>query len=262
MNSTSTPINPDPFADQGTPYGQASPPYGQAGRTPAAAGQPASAWGWSLPPERAGEVAAWLDRCEADLVHPAVVDEQLKRSGWHPAHAAAAAERYRTRFNEHTLGYSALLFATGISALAAGTAGHILTAGIDHPVNRNALGFWLATLVCALPFAMWAHHWAATVDREDPVAVWSRPRRTLARVLLLSCGVVGIVRLMLYARQLVGVLVGASWAAQTSVLTGAVNVAITVAIALPLGLWSFGFLHRFDREDPTVPARHGRRRST
>jgi hypothetical protein len=172
-----------------------------------------------------------------------------------------AADRYRSRFNEHTLGYSALLVASGVSALAAGTAGHLLAGGIDSPVNRNALGFWLALLVCALPFAIWAHHWAALVDRDDPVAVWSRPRRTLARVLLWACGVVGIVRLMIYVRQLVGVLVGAGWAARTSVVTGAVNVAITVGIALPLGLWAYNFLHRFDNEDPTKPAGHGRPQS-
>ena len=32
-----------------------------------------------------------------------------------------------------------------------------------------------------------------------------------------------------------------------------VNVAITVSIALPLGLWAFHFLHRFDAEDPVAP---------
>lgn len=239
MTTMSTPINPDPHAPAG--WGAQEP---------------------QLPPDRAGAVAAWLDRCEDDLVHPGVVEEQLKRSGWAPSQAALAAERYRSRFNEHTLGYTALLVATGVSALAAGTAGHLLTAGLDHAVNRNALGWWLALLVCALPFAAWAHYWAATVDRDDPVAVWSRPRRTLARTLLWSCGIVGIIRLMIYARQLVGVIVGATWASTTSVATGAVNVAITVAIALPLGLWAFHFLHRFDADDPTAPRRHRRSNTT
>jgi hypothetical protein len=237
MNLTSTPLHPDPHASN----------------------QPSlQPWGWELPPDRASDVAAWLDRCEDEVVHPGVVEEQLKRSGWQPAHARIAAERYRSRFNEHTLGYSALLVATGVSALAAGTALHLLAAGLDRPVNRNALGMWLALLICALPFAAWAHLWAAAVDRDDPVSVWSRTRRTLARVLLWSAGGVGIVRLMIYARQLIGVVVGASWASGTSLATGAVNVTITVAIALPLGLWAFRFLHRFDQDDPTAPRRHRR----
>ena len=210
---------------------------------------------WGVPPERAGDLARWLDGCESDKLHPAVVAEILGRSGWHPAHAAAAANAYRRRFNEHTLGYSALLVATGLTALGAGTSGHLLTAGFDRPVNRNALAFWLSLSLCALPFAVWAHRWAANVDRRDPAAVWSRPRHTLALTLLWASGIVGVARLALYARQLIGVVVGASWAVHHSVLAGAINVMITVGIALPLGLWAFGFLHRFDDEDPTVPDR-------
>jgi hypothetical protein len=215
-----------------------------------------------IPPQRTGEIAGWLDRCEEDLVHPAEVKERLQRAGWPAGQASAVASRYRQRFNEHTLGYSALLVATGLAALAAGTAGHLLTAGIDAPVDRNALAGWLTVLVCALPFAVWAHRWAARLDRLDPVAVWSGPRRTLATVLLWACGIVGVGRLLVYAGQLIGVLVGATWANGSSVVTGAVNVAITVSIALPLALWSFGFLHRFDREDPTVPVEHHRGSAT
>ena len=85
------------------------------------------------------------------------------------------------------------------------------------------------------------------------MAVWSGPRRKLANVLLWACGIVGVVRLFIYAGQLIGVLVGASWAQDTTVVTGAVNVAITIGIALPLGLWAHAFRHRFDGEDPTVP---------
>ena len=214
-----------------------------------------SPWGtpWDLPPERAGEIAAWLDHCEEHLVHPSEINERLQRGGWSPGQASAVSTRYRRRFNEHTLGYSALLVATGLTALAAGTSGHLLAAGIDAPVNRNDLAAWLSVFVCALPFAVWAHRWAAKVDRVDPVAIWSGPRRTLARVLLWACGIVGVGRLLVYAGQLIGVLVGATWAHGASVVTGAVNVAITIGIALPLYAWAFGFLHRFDGEDPTVP---------
>ena len=216
---------------------------------------PTSGPSWGVPPERAGDVARWLDRCESDKLHPAVVADLLGRSGWHPSQAAAAALAYRGRFNEHTLGYSALLVATGLTALGAGTSGHLLTAGLDQPVNRNALAVWLSMTLCALPFAVWAHRWAADVDRRDPAAVWSRPRHSLALTLLWASGIVGVARLALYARQLVGVLVGATWAANSSVLAGFLNVMITVAIALPLGRWAFTFLHRFDEEDPTVPDR-------
>jgi hypothetical protein len=207
------------------------------------------------------DVATWLDRCEADLTHPDVVEQRLRHSGWGPVPAAQLAGEYRRRFNEHALGYSALLVATGVSALAAGSTAHTLIAGLTRPVHRSVLALWLTILVCALPFAGWAHWWAARVDRDDPVAVWSAPRRTLAQVLLWACGFVGIGRLMLYVGELVGVLVGARPATGAAIAAGALNVCVVVGIALPLGLWAFRFLHRFDAEDPTAPTVHRRRLS-
>jgi hypothetical protein len=185
-------------------------------------------------------------------VHPDVVREQLRRRGWNDYQASLAADEYRRRFNEHPLGYSALLISTGVAALAAGTSGHLLAYGLDHPVDRNQLSIWLSILLCSLPFAGWAHHWAARVDQEDVVAVWSRPRRYLAQILLWACGLVGGVRLLVYAVRLVGYLVKAPWAHGYSLAAGAINVGIAVGIALPLGLWAYGFLHRFDYEDPTA----------
>jgi hypothetical protein len=190
------------------------------------------------------------------------VQDQLRRSGWSHLQAAAVADDYRRRFNEHRLGYSVLLVTTGVSALAAGTAGHLLTAGLNRPVDRNALAIWLSLVLCLLPFAGWAHRWAAQVDREDPVAVWSRSRRNLALVLLWSCGVVGGARLVVYAAQLVGTLIHAPWALRDSLLGGAINVGIVLTIALPLGIWAYGFLHAFDGEDPTAPPNQRRRPGT
>jgi hypothetical protein len=152
-----------------------------------------------------------------------------------------------------------LLITTGLAALAVGTCGHLLTVGFDKPVNRNALAGWLSVLVCSLPFAVWSHRWAARVDRRDPVAAWSRSRRNLAIALVWACGIVGLGRLFVYAGQLIGVLLGATWAHQVSVTAGAVNVAITLSIAAPLGWWAFRFLHRFDDEDPSVPVPQRRR---
>ncbi|MDQ1429054.1 MAG: hypothetical protein QOK39_2530, partial [Acidimicrobiaceae bacterium] len=205
-------------------------------------------------PALPADIATWLDDQARDAVHPHTVENMVRRSGWHPAQIAMASAQYRERFNEHTLGYSALLVATGVGALAAGTAGHILAGGLDHSVNRNQLAIWLTALAVSLPFAIWAHLWAAKVDRDDPVAVWSRPRRTLANVLVWACGIVGVYRLLRYAAQLIGTLLHATWAAGDSAAAGAINVAITVGIALPLGLWAFSFLHRFDDEDPTQPS--------
>lgn len=207
-------------------------------------------------------LADWLDRCEEQLTHPDVVRDQLRRQGWNDPQTTSVAEDYRRRFNEHALGYSALLVSTGVAALAAGTAGHELTRGLNHPVNRDVLAFWLSVLLCTLPFAGWAHQWAARVDREDVVAVWSRPRRQLTRVLMWACGVVGGVRLLIYAGRLIAYLVKAPWADGYSLGAGALNVTIVVGIALPLGLWAYRFLHRFDAEDPTAPPAWRRRPST
>ena len=216
-----------------------------------------------LPPPPGGppaiDLRVWLDQCEAELLHPRLVEERLRRSGWAPYPAGTVGAEYRRRFNEHALGYSALLVATGLAALAAGSVGHTLLAGMTGPVHRRALAGWLTVLVCSLPFAGWAHWWAAAVDRDDPVAVWSEPRRTLALVLVWASGIVGIGRLMIYVGQLMAVLVGARPTTGTAIAEGALNVAVVVAIALPLGLWAWGFLHRFDAEDPTAPTTHRRR---
>jgi hypothetical protein len=200
-----------------------------------------------------GQIEAWLDGCEERLVHPVQVEDHLRRSGWAPFDASRVGLNYRRRFNEHHFGYSVLLIATGLTALAAGSAGHVLVAGLSGPVNRNALAAWLTLLVCALPFALWSHWWAVGVDRDDPVAVWSRPRRTLARVLLWASGIVGIGRLMVYAGQLVGSLVGARSGQSVALVGGLVHVLIVAGIALPVWLWAFSFAHRFDSEDPSAP---------
>jgi hypothetical protein len=135
----------------------------------------------------------------------------------------------------------------------------MITAGLDRPVNRGALAVWLSLFVCSLPFAVWAHVWAARIDREDPVAVWSASRRSLARALLWGAGIVGIGRLVIYATRLISALIQAAPATGGSVAAGTINVGITVSIALPLGLWAFRFLHRFDDEDPSVPVLQRRR---
>ncbi len=205
------------------------------------------------------DIATWLDGCEHDLVHPGRVEDQLRRQGWAPVQATAIADGYRKRFNEHALGYSALLVTTGVSALALGTVGHILTAALNGPLERGSLARWLSVLTCLLPFAVWSHRWAFRADREDPVAVWSQPRRTLALTLLWACGLVGGARLLIYATQLISEFVKAPGSRHHSLLAGAINVSISLSIALPVGLWSYRFLHRFDGEDPTAPPARRRR---
>jgi hypothetical protein len=210
-------------------------------------------------PNNPNALAGWLERCEADLVHPNLVGRRLEAQGWSRYQAAGLVADYRRRFNEHPLGYSALLVSTGVAALAAGTAGHELVNGLDHPVNRDHLAAWVSILICALPFAGWSHQWAERVDREDVVAVWSRPRRQLGLALVWGCGIVGGLRLAIYACRLVAYLLNAPGATGYSLAAGALNVAISIGIALPLGLWAFRFLHRFDFEDPTAPPQWRRR---
>jgi hypothetical protein len=210
-------------------------------------------------PQPTPDISTWLDGCERALVHPGRVQDQLRRQGWAAAQATVVAEDYRKRFNEHTLGYSALLVTTGVSALALGTAGHILTGALDGPLHRQSLAVWLSVLICVLPFAVWAHRWARRADRDDPVAVWSTPRRNLSTALLWACGVVGGARLFIYATQLIAELIKAPGSSDQSLVAGAINVSISLSIAGPVGLWSYRFLHRFDGEDPTAPPARRRR---
>ncbi|MGH9124137.1 MAG: hypothetical protein ACRDZ8_05335 [Acidimicrobiales bacterium] len=227
----------------------------------AQAGWPASAGsGGRVPPGPAApsSLGSWLDQQEQHLVHPKLVEESLRRAGWWPQHAAIEGARYRARFNEHPLGYATLLVSTGAAALSLGTVGHELAAGLNGPVSRNFLGVWLTLFLVSGAFLVPGLLWALRVDRNDPVAVWSNSRRSLSQALVWGCGIVGLARLFWYGAQLVGLLVGATWAHQ-SLAAGLANVAVTVGIALPVGWGAFWFGHRFDSVDPTLSEAQRRR---
>ena len=210
-------------------------------------------WGEPRQPVPNGAVEAWLDSCEATLTHPAKVEDQLRREGWSQPFAASIAESYRRRFNEHALGYATLLATTGFAALAAGTSGHLLIDGLVHPVHRRMLAATLSILVCLMPFVIWSHMWAADVDRQDPVAAWSRPRRSLASTLLWACVVVGAVRLLFYVETVMSALLSTRPGSTDALGAGALNVGFSLSISVSLGFWAYNFLHRFDTEDPSVP---------
>lgn len=210
-------------------------------------------WTGPVQPTPMGAIEAWLDYCEANLTHPAGVEDQLRREGWAPIAAASVAGSYRSRFNEHPLGYATLLVTTGFSALAAGTSGHLIIDGLVHPVHRTALAASLSLLICLLPFAVWSHAWAAKVDREDPVAAWSRPRRNLAMTLSWACVIVGAIRLLFYVHTLTSALLSTHSQSNGVLGAGALNVGFSLSISVTLGIWAYGFLHRFDTEDPSVP---------
>lgn len=210
-------------------------------------------WRSATQPTPVGAMEAWLDHCEGKLVHPANVEDQLRREGWSPFAAANVAVAYRRRFNEHPLGYATLLTTTGFAALAAGTSGHLIIDGLVHPVHRSALAASLTILICLFPFAVWAHMWAAKVDRDDPVAAWSVPRRNLASTLLWACVIVGAIRLLFYVETLLSALLSTHPQSAGVLGAGALNVGFSLSISVTLGIWAYNFLHRFDNEDPSVP---------
>jgi hypothetical protein len=117
---------------------------------------------------------------------------------------------------------------------------------VEGEPAEGALTFWLTVLVVAVPFGIWSWLWVRRVDETDPVAAWSRPRRSLALTLLWCCGIVGGARLLHYVYTLIAALVGSGQAGGGNPLVGLANVAITAGITLPLGTWAFRFLHRFD----------------
>lgn len=192
---------------------------------------------------------AFLDECAAERLHPDEVAHRLRRAGWDDGTTSIVGEQYRRRFDEHPLGYAGFLFSVGFSALAAGSIGHhALAVAEGRDPSPESLAFWLMVLVVALPFGVWSWLWVRRVDEQDPVAAWSRPRRTLAQTLLWACGIVGGARLLHYVFVLMSTLTGSSWAGDRNLLVGLANVAVTAGITVPLGLWSFKFLHRFDRK--------------
>ena len=205
-------------------------------------------------------IAAYLDRCEEEALHPHHVAHRLVRAGYGEWEAEQVAERYRRRFDEHPLGYAAFLFTTGFTALSLGSASHLLLDRLDgQEPSPEALSFWLTVLVVAAPLAAWSWRWVQRVDDEDLVAVWSRPRRALATTLVWACGIVGGARLLHYVYTLLMAVADADGATDSSLLVGLANVGVTTAITFPLGVWAFRFLHRFDDEDPS--ARHQAKRS-
>jgi hypothetical protein len=194
------------------------------------------------------ETERFLDQCQSVGVHPDDVAGELVRAGWQPGTAGLVADRYRARFDEHRLGYAGFLFGVGFSALAAGSIGHLLLAWAEHgEPARETLALWLTVLVIAVPFAIWSWSWVRQVDATDPVAGWSRPRQSLARTLLWCCGIIGGFRLLHYVFTFISTLTGASWAGDRNLLVGLANVGVTAGITVPLGIWAFRFLHKFER---------------
>ena len=193
------------------------------------------------------QTEVFLDECASVPLHPDVVAHELARAGWEPTPIWQVTERYRARFDEHRLGYAGFLFSIGFSALAAGSVGHLLLAFAEgRDPSRDVLAFWLTVLVIAVPFGLWSWSWVQRTDDTDPVAAWSRPRRTLASTLLWCCGIVGGFRLLHYVFTLIATLTEASWAADRNLAVGLANVAVTAGITVPLGTWAFRFLHKFD----------------
>jgi hypothetical protein len=190
------------------------------------------------------QVETFLDRCEQERLRPADVEHHLIHSGWRDIDAHLVGERYRSRFDEHRLGYAGFLFSVGFSALAAGSIGHLLLAILEgRDPSREALASWITVLAIAVPFGLWSWRWVARTDDTEPVAAWSEPRRALAKTLLWCCGIVGGARLIAYVYTVASVISGAS---ERDLAIGLLNVAITAGITVPLGTWAFRFLHKFD----------------
>ena len=124
-------------------------------------------------------------------------------------------------------------WATGLASLSGAMAVHLALDGNPRPV---ALAMAMTVCLTLAPIAAWSIVTMHRVERHSRHAVWSPSRRLWFATLATCAGVVGVVRLLGFLYRVAASISGAS----DEPLTAAsfLQVAVTVAVAVPLFWWS------------------------
>lgn len=181
-----------------------------------------------------GLLSQWLVN-ERNAGHtPDTIAAQLVASGWDADTAARTSLRSLRSVDRQTLTYASLNLAAGIGALGFASSGHLLLSGNPEP---ETLAWTLTVALVAGPIAAAVGIATARIEARSRFVMWSASRRGWFGALALCTGVVGIVRLLVYLFSAISTLTGAS--ADSFSAASAGQVLVTLAVAIPMFVWSF-----------------------
>ncbi len=193
------------------------------------------------PPVTGAATVSWSDGVQPWLVRqrnagatPADITVELVDAGWDADVAASTSFRSLRRSDRNSLLYGALCWSVGLTAVGVTTGLHQL---LSVAPDRELAALALTVALVAAPVAVTTHVLAGRVESRSEHAIWSPSRRAWFGTLATCTGVVGVVRLVAYVYAVVASLTGASDAPLT--WSAFLQVAVSVAVAVPLFVWSF-----------------------
>lgn len=201
-------------------------PQWAAGEAPPA-GSPTNGWSWP-------QMNRWLVERRNAGVRPDQITGELVGAGWDADAAARLSLRSLRSADRQTLLYASLNLSVGFAALGAATSAHLILAGNPEPVELTCM---LTLFLTASPIAAFVWRSARRVEVRSRFVMWSGSRRGWFGALALCTGLVGIVRLLTYVFLAIATLTGAS--DQDFSVISAAQVAVSLAVSLPLFAWSF-----------------------
>ncbi len=176
----------------------------------------------------------WLTERRNAGVRPDAIAAELVAAGWDADTAARLSLRSLRSSDRQTLTYAALTLAAGFAALGAASSAHLIIDGNPDPILLTCmLTLWLI----ATPIAVVVRFAARRVESRSSFVMWSGSRRGWYGALAFCTGLVGLGRLLNYVFHAIATLTGASSGDFT--LAAAAQVAISLAVSIPMFLWSF-----------------------
>lgn len=177
----------------------------------------------------------WLTARRNDGATPAEIAAELVGNGWSADAASRRALSSLRSSDRQPVLWFVLCWAAGLAAVGLTTAVHqLLMPFPDRPLAAGAL----TLAVVMAPIAAVCGVLARRAEDASDFTVWSPERRFWFGLLALCTAVVGIVRLITYVYVVIASLV----AATPEPLYGRdlAQVAVSLAVAVPLFWWSFG----------------------
>lgn len=176
----------------------------------------------------------WLTERRNAGVRPDAIAATLVAAGWDADSAASTSLRSLRSSDRQTLTYAALNLSAGLAALGAATSAHLIVDGNPDPILLTCmLTMWLI----ATPIAVVVWCAARRIEARSSFVMWSGARRGWYGALALCTGFVGIGRLLHYVFDAIATITGARPGQFT--VAAAAQVALSLAVSIPMFLWSF-----------------------
>ena len=176
----------------------------------------------------------WLVLRRNSGATPEEISAELVDRGWDADAAARVSLGSLRSADRQTLTYAAATITAGLAGLGLASAAHLILAGNPRPMDLTLM---LTVWMIATPIAVVTTVAARRAEARSPFVMWSPSRRAWFGALALCTGAIGLLRLLAYLFLAIATLTGAS--DEPFTVVAAAQVAVTLAVAIPLFSWSF-----------------------